>query len=209
VTSYRPGEGVLVDMEITPVTSVSGQASAVLRGSLANLPVPDRHYSADACFVRYMHETVYILFAQVRLDKSDLRNLLIVKMTPASVRVYLDSLLKSDSQSIESIADALSIEVEELPEFSTEPKESITLNASIIMAGVSGREGCLDFYYASPFSKGAVAVHKKLALDPVVRVDIRTSLLIGLNHVLTRLLKDLPDSVVNEVSHIKVEAGDE
>ncbi len=208
--AYRSGEGVLVDMEVTPVTSVNGQTGSVLRGDLTNLPVPDRHYSADTCFLRYMFETVYIMFAQARMDApADLRNLLVVKMTPASIKSYLDALSQSTGKNFEAIAELLSIQVEDLPEFHTEPQESIRLNASFILAGVSGREGCLDFYYASPFSKSAVAVHKKLALDPVVRVDLRTSLVAGLNRGLVQLLHSLPDAVVNELGPLKTEAARE
>lgn len=199
ITTFRPGEGVLVDMQMSSVTDVDGGGVAFMRGSFSNVPVPERRYSADICFVSYSDETVYVLFGQKRFDGEDLRNLLVVKMSPSAIRSYLDTLAPVENgQTISSLSETMGIYPEMLPKFQNEPKESITLTANIIMAAVSGREGCMDFYYASPFSKAAAAANKKLAVDPVVRIDIRTGLLLGMNSAMEEIIRPLPDSVVYE-----------
>lgn len=174
----------------------------MLVGNLSTLPVPDRRYSADTCYVSYWNETVYVLFGQAKLDGKGLRNMLAVKMTPASVMLYLNSL--KTGQLMENVTEPLGITAETLPELDNEPAETVTLAANIVMAGLSGREGCMDFYYASPFSKSLAAQVKKLAVDPVVRVDVRTSLMLGLNAKLTKILDGLPENLVDERGPITV-----
>lgn len=196
--TQRQGEGVPIDMQVLPVTDVMGHSIALLRGNLMNLPVPDRHYSADVGYVKYARETVHILFGQERFGSDSLRNLLILKMTPAAVRTYLDTLVNEQPTSIAKQSALAGIEAEVLPEFQEEPRESVTLNANVVLAAVSGREGCMDFYYASPFSKGASVQSRKLALDPVVRIDIRTSLFLGLNSKLQDVIAGLPENLVLE-----------
>lgn len=196
IPQQRQGEGVSLDMQISPATSVHGQGGTMLVGSLASLPVPDRRYSADTCYVSYLNETMYVLFGQARLDGKGLRNMLAVKMTPASVKLYLNS--PNGVQTMENVAEPLGITAESLPELENEPAETVTLAANIVMAGISGREGCMDFYYASPFSKSVAAQAKKLAVDPVVRVDVRTSLMLGLNAKLAQILDELPENLIDE-----------
>ena len=202
VPQQRHGEGVSLDMQISAATSVHGQAGTVLVGSLASLPVPDRRYSADTCSVSYVNETVYVLFGQLRLFGHGLRTMLAVKMTPASVKIYMNSL--GGGPSMESVAAPLGIAAEALLELDEEPSETVTLAANIVMAGISGREGCMDFYYASPFSKNVAAQAKKLAVDPVVRVDVRTSLVLGLNDKLAQIIEGLPQNLIDERGPITV-----
>jgi hypothetical protein len=44
----------------------------------------------------------------------------------------------------------------------------------------AGREACIDFYHASPFSLNFVKQNKKMAIEPVVRVMFKTGLAIAL-----------------------------
>ncbi len=196
----REGEGVLVEMQISPVMEVGGISVAQLRGDLSMLPVPDRHYTADICGVQYRRETVYVLFGQERFGKEPgLRNLVVVRMTPASVEAYLKSWDGTEgTRSFDKLVQATQVSAEELTDVDTEPKETVTLSANIVLSAASGRESCLDFYYASPFSKAAVSRTNKLALDPVVRVDLRTGLLLGLYNHLKGLIVNLPSSIVLE-----------
>ena len=44
----------------------------------------------------------------------------------------------------------------------------------------AGREACLDYYHASPFSLHQVQQNKKMAVEPVVRVILASGLLLPL-----------------------------
>jgi hypothetical protein len=64
--------------------------------------------------------------------------------------------------------------------------------SNIVGAGVSGGETCLDFYHMSPFSILKIQSTHKVALDPVVRVHVRTALFTALMKKLRQMLDELP-----------------
>lgn len=195
----RHGEGVLIDMHITPLQDVRGGHIAQLSGNLSALPVPDRHYTADICDVVYSRETVHILFGQERFGAiQGVRNLVVIKMTPAAIVGYLTTLAEPDRPSFDDAIRDLQIEAEVLTRVEEEPKETVVLRANVVLTAVVGREACMDFYYASPFSKSAAAHTRKLALDPVVRVDLRTGLLLGLHKAFRTIVSDLPEETITE-----------
>ena len=193
---HREGEGVLVDIQFGAVASVSGKSVGSVLANLGSVPVPQKRYSADICFVGYSHETVAILFGQTKYGTEKLRNLLVVKMTAVNVRRLVESTDSISDPSLAEIAQRLKLVPETLPDFDSEPEESVSLNASIALTGITGREGCMDFYHVSPFSITAAAKSRKLALDPVVRVDLRATLVFGLIAELRSLLAGLPKEVV-------------
>lgn len=200
IASNRPGEGVLIDMQVSPITDVGGFSVAQLSGNFSTLPVPDRHYTADICDVQYRQETVYVLFGQERFGReSGLRNLVVIRMNPAAIATYLQSRAGNGVDlTIDVMAQKLGITADSLTTVEAEPKETVTLTANVIMSASSGRESCMDFFYASPFSKAAATHTHKLALDPVVRVDLRTSLILGLHKKLEALIADLPETIVSD-----------
>jgi hypothetical protein len=57
---------------------------------------------------------------------------------------------------------------------------------------MSNKEACLDFYQASPFAIGNVQKSHRLALDPVVRVDLRSSLFLSMIAGLRNLGMEIP-----------------
>lgn len=64
--------------------------------------------------------------------------------------------------------------------FDQNAPQSVVLTSSYVLAGYTGLSACMDFYYVSPFSVQQMAALKKLALEPVVRVNLSTGLMIGL-----------------------------
>lgn len=194
----RPGEGTCVDLQFSAVDDVGGQGATRFTADISAFPVPAKRYSADVAFVGYSRETVKVLFGQERYQEGgELRTLLIVKMTPQAVAKFLLS-VDDASPPFGEIADQGGYEPEALVAFSNEPKDTVAFDANWILAGVNGREGCCDFYHASPFAMAATAKTKKLAVDPVVRVDLRASLLLGVVKELRKLLNSLPPQVAKE-----------
>lgn len=190
----RHGEGHEVPIHITSVTSVTGKGEGILRADLSSVPVPAKRYPADTCYVVHTNEIIFLLFAQLVIGAPDkLRNLLVVKMTPSSVKRYLDMTNDIKGPSIEDIAKKMEIEGAKLSAFPGEPAETVAFNANLGLTGVSGHEGCIDFYHSSPFAIGAAIKNQKLALDPVVRVDISTRLLVGLLTELQSLIGSMDD----------------
>ena len=191
----------MLDAHTVPVTSVSGQSLASFQARVGNLPVPERHYSADVFYLSVRHETLFLLFGQQRVDGAALRNLLVVKMPPDAVNAYLSSLTVVDDAktgvvTAELLAERLNIHIEDVPaELPQEPEETVEFNANLIVIAISGREGCLDFYYASPFSKAAMVKTNKLAVDPVVRIAIPTAILVGMNRRLQTEISRMPDDL--------------
>jgi hypothetical protein len=61
---------------------------------------------------------------------------------------------------------------------------------------MTGQDSCIDFYQASPFAMAVALRAKKLQLDPVVRVEVRTPLLISLIAELrTQLAQELKTKI--------------
>jgi len=66
--------------------------------------------------------------------------------------------------------------VDELTDFQRKADQTVVLTGSIVLAGYSGTDGCMDFYYSSPFAMQHVSVIKKMAIESVVRVNLPTGL---------------------------------
>jgi len=79
-----------------------------------------------------------------------------------------------------------------ITEFKSNADQTVVVTASIVMAGYSGTNGCMDFYYASPFSMQQMAVFKKLAVEPVVRVNLPTGLVFAMLDGLKDAAKSFP-----------------
>lgn len=176
----RPGDGVVVDVVVNQFVAADGTTMANLGLNAAKIDVPDRRYTADTCAVSEHRGTVKLIFAQERIDGSAWRSLLVVHMSRDAVSRFLTTIKQIANPSLDEIASAAHIDAEPLATNFNEPSQAIALSANVVLSAVSGSEACLDFYQASPFSMSAVAASRKLALEPVVRVDLRTSLFLAL-----------------------------
>lgn len=173
----RPGEGTYVDVEFRPSGDPRTAGTASVRVNLAQVPVPNKRYSADVASLQFAHGTYRLLFGQQKLGgDGQLRTLLIVKMSKQAVRRFLESVESAEPAFHAAIA--LREGTEGLIEICNEPKETVAFDANFVLAAVSDDEGCMDFYHSSPFSVSASSVTKKIAFDPVVRVDLPASVLL-------------------------------
>lgn len=175
----RPGEGALVDLSLLPDASVAGKGTATFQVSLASVPVPHKRYAADLSFVELVDETVHIFFGQRRLRSDELRSLVVIKMDIAWVHRFIRS-IDDSSHPFEKYASDNKIRTEVLTECGEEPKDTVSFDANFTLAAIAGRQACLDFFYSSPFAFSASMGAKKLAIEPVLRVDLRASLLMGI-----------------------------
>lgn len=190
----RPGEGPTVDLIQHRVVHVNGQTLQSFTVDLRSAPVPERKYLAESCDVRLRPSSVALLFAQERFGTGGIRSLLVVQVSPSGIARFLKS-IDDIKPGIEELAAQLGISADESGvEIEQEPPQTIALSASMILTAVSGDEACLDFFKASPFSMSTAQQTRKLALDPVVRVDLSSSLMLSLVEKMRDIAPQLPRS---------------
>lgn len=162
-----------------------------MRANISTVPVPDRRYSADTCSVISKSDTIMILFGQQKVTTADLRNLLVVKMSPESAAQMVLMADEISSPSLKEVAKSQGIDCEQSLAPVEEPANTVCLNASLALLAIHKRESCVDFMQISPFAMHASRTSQQLAIDAVVRVDIRSSLMLGLIESLRNSTKDI------------------
>lgn len=173
----RPGEGNLVDIVVDNFPGPDGTNVTNIGLNISEAPVPDRKYVADACAVSSDRGTVKIMFGQERVGQRVWRSLVLVQMTAEAVGRFLGSLQQTGGVLAAPNPFVTKYGPESLAKEVVEPEgQAIALGANLVAVSINENEACLDFYQASPFSMGAAIKSKKLAVDPVVRIDLRASL---------------------------------
>lgn len=192
----RRGEGTPVSVVSRLVTGADGSSRQTHGINLSEAEVPTRRYLAETCAVEYENDLVRLMFAQRRRSSADLRSLVIVVMTPLATVHFLESIKSMKSPTLSEIAEKYKFAPEKLADIKQEPDQTIELVANIVAAAFSGREACLDFYHASSFAFVAVKTTNRLALEPIVRVDMRTSLFNLIVQRLRELQSDFPSDAI-------------
>ncbi|MDP9008865.1 MAG: hypothetical protein M3N91_09220 [Pseudomonadota bacterium] len=186
----RDGEGTSIDIQLDKFISADGKHVANIGINLGSAQVPDRKYAADLCAVFSDKGSVKILFGQQRLDGKNLRTAVIVQMTVESASRFLGTLTQAGgplSEVNRFIAEKYPPEALAKDVAEPQPGQIIALAANLAVVAMSDNEACIDFYQASPFALGLAFKTNKLALEPVVRIDCRSTLFFGM----TKGLADL------------------
>lgn len=192
----RRKEGFPIPVETKHITLPDGTTGAAYGVDLSDVEVPDRHYHARTCGIDHIRDTVELLFAQPRRDdQNQLRTLLVVSMPTMSTYPFVEGIDHMQNPSLADIVSKTKISSESVTTFRVEAEQTVEVDANIIATAISGNDSCLDFYHASAFSIAALPSTNRLNLIPVVRVNIRTSLLLGLIECLREFQKDLPPNV--------------
>lgn len=159
--------------------------------NLRGVAVPERRYVADFAWVDRKNEAARLIFGQYNLTGSALRSLVCVTVFPEPFRQFLTS-SKEFFASLSSFLSRNSIEPAQISPLKDEPTQTVALVSNLISASFSGRESVLDFYHVSPAAIMKLAERNDVVLDPVVRVDLATSLLGSLLGLFERVEKALP-----------------
>lgn len=177
VSSAAPdrSEGLPVPLLRIPETDANHQAHFGIE--LSKAPVPQRRYAAEICTLRFDGLEARFIFGQRCLIGDTLDSALVIRMSPKALKEFADSL---DGMSISTIPHELQLASESLTEITSRPQQMANVVANLVSVGVADQETCLDFYHASAFAIGKAHKETKLEVEPVVRVDIRTSLFIAL-----------------------------
>lgn len=182
----RIGEGHAVDVSVIPAAK-GGQAHYSL--DTFALPVPERRLSCDAVGVKKAEYVLKLLFAQEEVSGDGLLSMLVVQMTFGSVLQFLATLNPLRDQ-IEKLEKA-NFPAGAVSENMGKAEQTAFVTASMILAGYSGTDGCLDFFYTSPFSLRSINLGNKISVEPVVRVNLPTPLLIAMWRKLDEIAPEL------------------
>jgi hypothetical protein len=169
-------EGHAVTLTPLPGYSSDNQAYAM---DMLNAPVPARRYAADLCGVSFVHDELRITFAQQGYEGSDeLESAIVLRMNSDAALNFIDSL--ADLGLADDIMAKGKLKREEV--FSTQPRtqKTVPMMANICSVAMAGKESCMDFYHASAFAIRKAEKENSIEVEPVVRVDLRSSLFVAL-----------------------------
>lgn len=170
----RQGEGYFVDLMVVG----DSDASTTSQIDMSALPVPDRRFSADAAAIQLDQSMVKLLFGQRQPIGGGLLSLVVISMAFEAVHRFVDSADEEFERNFEEFSKQLPRE--SLTDFTTKADQTVILNSSLVMAGYHGSSACLDFYFTSPFAMRQVAIFRKIAVEPIVRINLPSTLLFAM-----------------------------
>lgn len=191
VTS-RPGEGSSVGFVVKHSSSADGTTGVTLQLNLNTARVPDRRYVANVAGLVPDVDRITLVFGQTKLGGGAYRSLLLLELSSSYIRQFIrasSAMLKSAIQYAEknNVARTELVTVRE-----DVPGQTVPFAANLATAGFTGRDACMDFYYASPFSVQIAGQGGEFQVDPVVRVNLPTALMIAMYEKLMELKDSLP-----------------
>jgi hypothetical protein len=154
---------------------------------VSKAPVPQRRYAAEICDIVRNDLEVRIIFGQRSLFGDDLDTALVIRMTPKATVEFIESMHEMD---IASMKGELNLPVENLTPITSKPLQTANVVSNLVSVGVADHETCLDFYHASAFALGKATKQSHLEIEPVVRVDLRTSLFVPLVSRLSKIVTE-------------------
>jgi hypothetical protein len=191
VPKLRHGEGKEIEVIRQTVPQTDGTTSYEFNIDISHAPVPERRYVADAATLLFSGDVVRLVLGQKRLLSSEeLRSAVVVFLSAQALTYFLRS--SNDVHPILNEYAAQHQISEFLTELKTEPEHTTFITSNIILMAFSGREACLDFYNSSPFVLAVAQKGGKWALDPILRVDLSTGLLIAILDKMETLKAELP-----------------
>lgn len=180
--AVRPGEGTAMQVSRLTHVGVDGKSTAALGVNLAEAPVPDRKYLADGFKVVFEDGVAQLLFGQLRTDGQGLRSLLVIHLGGEAADHFLGSTANAapNSMTFEDSLKSLKFEAAKPMNIQTEPAQTVALKATALYSAFSGVDSCVDFYQISPAAIHASRNSSYVGVEPVVRVDMRTPVLMGM-----------------------------
>jgi hypothetical protein len=174
-SSRREGYAVTLN----PLTNTSPE-SGRYGMDMQQVPVPQRRYAADLCQVRYLHGEIRIMFAQQGFDESDVDSAILIRMNPDATVSFSNSLLDLGlDENTDGMSSSWKCRNEEISNIPSKPVQTVNMVANICSVAIAGQEACMDFYHASAFAVRKAERETELEVEPVVRVDLRTSLFLA------------------------------
>lgn len=183
-------EGSPVDVSPATKRGLVHTTYQSFRIDLKQAPVPQRRYATDIASVVYDGYDVKIIFAQKDLFGDELESAL-------SIRVNLGGFMEMSAQlsaflpELGKIEGVLRLKVEGLTPIRSRPRVTANLVSNISSSAISGHETCMDFYQVNAFAMAKAGKSDKLEVEPVVRVEMRTSLFSALSKEVARIAAEI------------------
>jgi len=177
----RPGEGHAIQIVRRETPKPDGTTALEIGLDVGNAPVPERHYFAEVASVRSVGDALYLMFGQRAIGPNGpLRSVITLVLAPEATSNFLGT-CGDFALNVERYLTRISAPKARLVEISEEPSQAVVMVANVVAASHVGREACMDFYHASPRAIRDVMQHEKdvMAIDPVVRIQLFTTLLAG------------------------------
>ncbi len=183
----RPGEGTEVAIQIDRSKLAAGISQSIAL-DLSTVPVPGRTYVADVCGVTQNSHVIRLFFAQCPLGTDDVHSLVVIHMSMAGIENMLGSIDQVSDPTYDEIMAAEKVAPE--PPFvpSKLPVQTVTLSSNWAITAMSGQEAVIDFFKSSPFAVAALRRSAKLAVEPVLRIDLSSACFFGLVTELRRIV---------------------
>ncbi|MFL9979729.1 hypothetical protein [Paraburkholderia graminis] len=167
--------------------------------NLSSAPVPERRYVADCVSVEVRNRIANLLFGQEKVGGSGaLRSLIELKMNPDGIAMFLGVAGSMQGITVDELFAMSRAPVESLRKIEQEPEQTVAFAANMVSASFTTQEACLDFYQASASSMAQAKVTRQIAVDPVVRVELRLALAVALLKELKRVSAELTSAVKEE-----------
>lgn len=177
--AVREGEGTPIAVRVRYDVGVEGQSVGQLEVDVGSAPVPDRRYVADMYGV-YTEEGMFqLVFGQRRLKSKDPRSMLIIQLSRVAVQQILANVDQVKNPTFVEIVKAMGRAPAAPNDFQSEPAQTVELSANLVLTAMAGDEAVIDFYKASPFSFHAAPHRGKLSVDPIVRIETRSDITMG------------------------------
>jgi hypothetical protein len=171
---------------------VSEDAATVTFGlDMSMAPVPQRRYAADLAALKYDGQDIKFIFGQSSLVGGAWDSALVIRMNPVSAKQLFESVDQMGNPSLAQIAEISGFTAEFLSEIRDEPRQTANMVANFAGIGVSGHETCIDLYHASAFAMRNLHESGALEVEPVVRVDIRTSIFMSIVSGLAKIVQQM------------------
>ena len=195
---HRPGEGAVIGAIRQALAGPNGQTSLTLVLDLESAQVPDRRYVANAVDITYEGDRVTFVFGQHKLGKKGYRSLLILEMSSTYARQFINA-SKEMGASVAKYLEQFAVQKVEIVKITEDvPGQTVTMGANIAAAGFTGRDACMDFYYASPFAVQIASRGGEFSAEPVVRVNMTTALMFAIYKKLESWEDSFPREIKEE-----------
>jgi hypothetical protein len=171
----REGEGYVVESQRRTIPLPNGTQSVQVELEMSRAPVPDRRYQVDVCAIQYRKGIVELMLGQKTISGQSLRSLIVIHLSSMGVLLYLRSCEKMRA-GFKTFIETHGL-ADELEAIAEEPQQTVSLTANVVLAAYSGREACLDFYFASPYMMSRLSKNEEFAVEPVVRVTLSAGLM--------------------------------
>ncbi len=177
----REGEGYSIHIERHIEPLPNGTLRETWGLDLAAAPVPPRQFWADSATVVYRDERIRWLFGQRRETDHSLCSLVAITQSPTTVPDFLKS-CGGMTKDMEGFVAAKGLTLPRPLVLEKEPDQRVVLVANVIAVAFAGDEAVLDFYNMSPRTKSDVRRMGQASapIDPIVRISLRTTLVMTL-----------------------------